>query len=72
MHWKVDKEKYFPSCFVFFFPPDIFKIWHVEGVSDDIRFLCINPRRPVVDSGFVPEILTGMSLPKEACMDFGG
>lgn len=64
-------EHYGSSCFVFFSLRDPFTIWHCEGVSDDLRFLCINPRRPVFDSGLVSEIWTGMSHPKEACMDSG-
>ncbi|KAF6090842.1 hypothetical protein HJG60_012224 [Phyllostomus discolor] len=47
------KGKYFPSGFVFFSLPDPSRIWHSEGLSEDIRFLCIKPVRPVTNSGFV-------------------
>ena len=40
--------KDFPSHFVFFSPPDPLRTWHSEGVNDDIRFLCIEPIRPVI------------------------
>ena len=60
--WRCDiggyqKEKEFPLCFVFFSLHDPSRIWHSEGVSDGIRFLCINPigfmQRPVINDGFV-------------------
>ncbi|KAF6078212.1 hypothetical protein HJG60_009091 [Phyllostomus discolor] len=50
---RYQKEKDFPPCFIFFSLPDPSRIWHSEGVGDNIRFLCIKPIRPVVNSGFV-------------------
>ena len=65
------KEKDFPSHLVFFSLPDPSRIWHSEGVSDDIRFLCINPLRPVINGGLLTCTLTGMSRLKEACLGSG-
>ena len=45
--------------------------WHSEGVSDGIRFLCINPLRPVINGGLLTGTLTGMSRLKEACLGSG-
>ena len=39
--------------------------------SDDIRFLCINPLGPVINSGLLTDSLTGMSRLKEACLGSG-
>ena len=36
--------------------------------SGDIRFLCINPRRSVINGGLLTDTLTGMSRLKEACL----
>ena len=47
------KEKDFPLHLVFFSLSDPSRIWHSEEVSNDIRFLCINPLRPVINGGFV-------------------
>ena len=47
------KDKDFPSCFIFFSLPYLCRKWHSEGVSEDIRFLCIKPVRPVANGGFV-------------------
>ena len=65
------KGKDFPSYLVFFSLPDPSRIWHSEGVSDDIRFLCINPLRPVINGGLLTCTLTGMSRLKEACLGSG-
>ena len=62
------KEKDFPLNLVFFSLSDPSRIWHSEGVSNDIRFLCINPLRPVINSGLLTDTLTGMSRLKEACL----
>ena len=55
------KEKDFPSHFVFFSLSDPSRIWHSEGVSDDIRFLCTNLLRSIINGGLWTQILTGMS-----------
>ena len=65
------KEKDFPSQFVFFSLPDSSIIWHSEAVSDDIRFPCIEPLRPVINAGLLTDTLTGMSRLKEACLGSG-
>ena len=44
------KGKDFPLHLVFFSLSDPSRIWHSEGVSNNIRFLCINPLRPVINS----------------------
>ncbi|KAF6074869.1 hypothetical protein HJG60_009293 [Phyllostomus discolor] len=49
------ERKDFLSHFVFFSLPDPSRIWHSVGVSEDIRFLCIKPIRPVTNSGFVKQ-----------------
>ena len=28
-------------------------MWHSEGMSDDIRLLCMKPIRPVANGGFI-------------------
>ena len=65
------KEKDFPLHFVFFSLPDPSRTWHSKGVSNDIRFLCINPLRPVINGGLLTCTLTGMSRLKEACLGSG-
>ena len=65
------KEKDFPSHLVFFSLPDPSRTWHSEGVSDDIRFLCISPLRPVINGGLLTSTLTRMSRLKEACLGSG-
>ena len=65
------KEKDFPSHLVLLSLPDPSRTWHSEGVSDDIRFLCINPLRPVINGGLLTGTLTGMSRLKEACVGSG-
>ena len=39
--------------FVFFSLPDPSRMWHSEGGSEDIGFLCIKPIRQVANGGFV-------------------
>ena len=39
--------------------------------SNDIRFLCINPLRPVINGGLLTDTLIGMSRLKEACLGSG-
>ena len=63
------KEKDFPSHLVFFSLPNPSRT--SEGVSDDIRFLCINPLKPVINGGLLTDTLTGMSHLKEACLGSG-
>ena len=64
------KGKDFPLHLVFFSLSDPSRIWHSEGVSNSIRFLCINPLRPVINS-LLTDALTGMSRLKEACLGSG-
>ena len=65
------KGKDFPLHLVFFSLSDPSRIWHSEGVSNDIRFLCINPLRPVINSSLLTDTLTRMSRLKEACLGSG-
>ena len=67
----IRRKRDFPSHLVFFSLPDPSRTWHSEGVSDDIRFLCINPLRPVINGGLLTGTLTGMSRLKEACLSSG-
>ena len=67
----IRRERIFHHTWYFFSLPDPSRIWHSEGVSDDIRFLCINPLRPVINGGLLTDTLTGMSHLKEACLGSG-
>lgn len=64
------KEKDFPSHFVFFSLPDPSRIWHSEGVSNNIRFLCIKPIRPVTNSGFVNQDFDWNVMPEGGMYGF--
>ena len=68
---RISEGKGFSLHLVFFSLSNPSRIWHSEGVSNDIRFLCINPLRPVINSGLLTDTLTGMSRLKEACLGSG-
>ena len=67
----IRRKRIFLRTWYFFSLPDPSRTWHSEGVSDDIRFLCINPLRPVINGGLLTGTLTGMSRLKEACVGSG-
>ena len=67
----IRRKRIFHCTWYFFSLPDPSRTWHSEGVSDDIRFLCINPLRPVINGGLLTKILTGRSSLKEACLGSG-
>ena len=51
--WWISEGKGFSFMLCIFALPNPSRTWHSEGVSDDVRFLCINPLRPVINGGFV-------------------
>ena len=67
----IRRKRIFHCTWYFFSLPDPSRTWHSEGVSDDKRFLCINPLRPVINGGLLTDTLTGMSRLKEACLGSG-
>ena len=67
----IRRKRIFHCTWYFFSLPDPSRTWHSEGVSDDIRFLCINPLKLVINDGLLTDTLTGMSLLKEACLGSG-
>ena len=68
---RISEGKGFSLHLVFFSLSDPSRTWHSKGVSNDIRFLCINPLRPVINSSLLTDTLTGMSRLKEACLGSG-
>ena len=71
MYERISEGKGFSLHLVFFSLSDPSRIWHSEEVSNDIRFLCINPLRPVINGSLLTDSLTGMSRLKEARLGSG-
>ena len=63
------KEKDFPRTW--YFSPYLIPAELGILKSNDIRFLCINPLRPVINSSLLTDTLTRMSRLKEACLGSG-
>ena len=62
------KDKDFPSCFIFSSLPDPSRIWHSEGVSGEIRSLCIKPIKPIANGGFVNQDFDWNVMPEESML----
>ena len=66
----IRRKRDFPSHLVFFSLPDPSRTWHSEGVSNDIRFLCINPLRPVINGGLLSKIFDWNVTPEGGMSGF--